>query len=124
MDALQELRIKAEMARTLGHDDVAKGIEMCMATLGAAPQAEMAMPRPAPPPSPRSNARRPWLQTEDSELTHLWSVEGGEISVWDLADQFKRTPIGIYHHAVHVLELPIRPKDRPVTQFKEMRVSR
>lgn len=120
MDALQELRIKAGMARELGHEDLAKGIEMAMATLGAAPQAELAMPRPAAPAAPlRSSARRRWLPTEASDLNHLWSVEGGELSVFELADRFKRTPVGIYHHAVHVLHLPIREKDRPVTQFKE-----
>lgn len=119
MDALQELRIKAETARTLGHNEYALGLEAAMATLGAKPQQEMALAvSPEATKPPKSHHRRRWLPTEQDALRLDWSPEGGEMSVPDLAAKYRRSPIAIYHQAVYGLKLPLRAKDRPYSQFE------
>lgn len=118
MDALQELRIKAEMARALGHDDVAKGLDEAIKTLGGQPQAEMALPAALPPPPPEpANSRRAWRPVDDADLEARWATDQ---TIEDIAKALGRTAISVFNRAIYEKKWPRRAFDRSMSHYRAM----
>lgn len=115
METVQELRIRADMARSLGHEDVARGIDIAIAAMTPQPIA----PEPAPQGEPRrrragsegwekertANGNRRWSLEENTDLCAMWT-RNEPIEV--MMRRFGRSHRSVVAQALYKLKLPHR----------------
>lgn len=114
VNAANEIRVSANVARLCGNEQMAIGLEMALEILkrhdDAPPSERGAVAGPAEPVA----ARRRWLATEDEIVKAGWPDGERQMDLVSLANSLGRGVAAVWHRATYVLKLPARAMDREV----------